>query len=269
MEFLTFCVFRKQQPNQKKVGAEVGGGRVQDHLRHIVQGRGCRRSFVSHACHSASRPALWSTTTTTRARWAVLCGDKIRYVAYAFYNVCSWHIVFQCREHSSWWGQPEAAQLRPGPGRRPGEACVRLARPQCARARGSNLLSYVYRLASSAAAHPDYITLRLLVMLQHGDCHPSNVSIPLQISSFMYEDDYSLLIGFTLAKRTKKRIRINCICIIGRWRHFYYRIQNYRLLSFIFITLNKGNTVDIPCSCINMILDMIFRGRQRTIFHIL
>ena len=212
MEFLTFCVFRKQQPNQKKVGAEVGGGRVQDHLRHIVQGRGCRRSFVSHACHSASRPALWSNTTTTRARWAVLCGDKIRYVAYAFYNVCSWYYCFQCREHSSWWGQPEAAQLRPGPGRRPGEACVRLARPQCARARGSNLLSYVYRLASSAAAHPDYITLRLLVMLQHGDCHPSNVSIPLQISSFMYEDDYSLLIGFTLAKRTKKRIRNNCIC---------------------------------------------------------
>ena len=77
---------------------------------------------------------------------------------------------------------------------------------------GSNLLSYVYRLGSSAAAHPDYITLRLLVMLQHGDCHPSNVSIPLQISSFMYEDDYSLLIGFTLAKRTKKRIRNNCIC---------------------------------------------------------
>ena len=76
----------------------------------------------------------------------------------------------------------------------------------------SNLLSYVYILASSAAAHPDYITLRLLVMLQHGDCHPSNVSIPLQISSFMYEDDYSLLIGFTLAKRTKKRIRNNCIC---------------------------------------------------------
>ena len=53
MEFLTFCVFRKQQPNQKKVGAEVGGGQVQDHLRHIVQG---------------------------------LCGDKIRYVAYAMYS---------------------------------------------------------------------------------------------------------------------------------------------------------------------------------------
>ena len=30
-------------------------------------------------------PAPWSTTT--RARWA-LCGDKIRYVAYAFHNVC-------------------------------------------------------------------------------------------------------------------------------------------------------------------------------------
>ena len=69
-----------------------GGGRDQDRLRHIVQGRGCPRSFVSHALHSASRQAPWSTTT--RARWAVLCGDKIRYVAYAFHNVCSWYIVF-------------------------------------------------------------------------------------------------------------------------------------------------------------------------------
>ena len=51
------------------------------------RGRGCPRSFVSHALHSASRQAPWSTTT--RARWAVLCGDKIRYVAYAFHNVCS------------------------------------------------------------------------------------------------------------------------------------------------------------------------------------
>ena len=59
------------------------GEREGDETRIVsVQGRGCPRSFVSHALHSASRQAPWSTTT--RARWAV-----IRYVAYAFHNVCS------------------------------------------------------------------------------------------------------------------------------------------------------------------------------------
>ena len=51
----------------------------------VISSRG--GGVVSHALHSASRQAPWSTTT--RARWAVLCGDKIRYVAYAFHNVCS------------------------------------------------------------------------------------------------------------------------------------------------------------------------------------
>ena len=45
----------------------------------------------AQALHSASRPAPWSTTT------------RARYVAYAFHNVCSWYIVFQCPEHSTWW----------------------------------------------------------------------------------------------------------------------------------------------------------------------
>ena len=102
---------------------------------------------------------------------------------------------------------------------------------------GSNLLSYVYRLGSSAAAHLDYITLKgnrlelsvsgsWLRNYQHGDHHPSNVSIPLQNSSFMY--DYSLLIGFTLAKtkRTRKRIRINCIC---SWKMKAFLLQNTEL----------------------------------------
>ena len=89
------------------------------------------------------------------------------------------------------------------------------------------------------------VRIRLLVMLQHGDCHPSNVSIPLQISSFMYEDDYSLLIGFTLAKRTKKRIRINCIC--------YWKMSRLGAMTgavrirLLVVTINM-ETVTLPMS---------------------
>ena len=64
---------------------------------------------------------------------------------------------------------------------------------------GSNLLSYVYRLGSSAVAHSDYITLmrrqeqwsggvRLLVTINmeiKTSLHPFNVSISLQIRSLM------------------------------------------------------------------------------------
>ena len=109
--------------------------------------------------------------------------------------------VFQCAgniQRDEVIPQPEAAQLRPVHGRRPGEACVWPA-PSVPGLGGSNLLSYVYRLGSSAVAHSDYITLmrrqeqwsggvRLLVTINmeiKTSLHPFNVSISLQISSLM------------------------------------------------------------------------------------
>ena len=71
--------------------------------------------------------------------------------------------------------------------------------PSVPRPGDSNLLGFDYRLGSSAAANPDYITLkrrqeqwsggvRLLVTINmeiKTSLHPFNVSISLQISSLM------------------------------------------------------------------------------------
>ena len=135
----------------------MGGGRVQDHLRHIVQG---------------------------------LCGDKIRYVAYAMYSIMvAPDIVFFSFGNSQ---RDEVNLNLLSSDRGLDDGLVKHVyvwpAPSVTGPGDNNLLSYVYRLGSSAAAHLDYITLRLLVTINIETVTlPMSVSsIPLQISSFMY-----------------------------------------------------------------------------------
>ena len=108
---------------------EGDDGRVQDHLRHIVQG---------------------------------LCGDKIRYVAYAMYSIMvAPDIVFFSFGNSQ---RDEVNLNLLSSDRGLDDGLVKHVyvwpAPSVTGPGDNNLLSYVYRLGSSAAAHLDYITLK-------------------------------------------------------------------------------------------------------------
>ena len=99
-------------------------------------------------------------------------------------------------------------------------------------------------------------------MLQHGD-EDKTVTLPMSVS----RDKLALWCKRLYSCQEDERTLINCTCSLNM--KILLQTTDCLQLSFIFITLNKSITVDIPCTCI-MIHDMISRqAENHLIFHIL